>query len=209
MAQGSLTPLSPPHPWVSWTMTSWWLQRHHPYSGRKYSPAHLKPGQGETQDCVRQAPMQQCHRLGHSTCCRDCVPSSAQPLHLPWWRIKLSASTCYVDVVIAFLQLHGTRLSVQVCRTVEVERDISGSSGPKVLSALVQILFVLLHPLQTVQGMMRLSSLALLAKFLRKNGMWNLFISFWYIFSKHCHRHFEVTWHSIVLQPSFEKVRII
>jgi len=93
------------------------------------------------------------------------------------------------------------------CRFAEWLR-LEGTSADhlvqKWLSALAQILFVLLHPLQIVQGMLRPSSLGLLTRCLGKIWVWNLFISFCYIFSKSCHVHFEgMVWHSIIPQPSF------
>lgn len=101
---------------------------------KKKSPTHLKPrqGTGETKVCARQGRCQ--------------LPSSAQPLYLPWLRIKPSASTCYVEVVIAFLQLHGTRQH-RFTEWLGLKGTSGGRLVQKWLSSLVQILFMLLHQL--------------------------------------------------------------
>lgn len=98
----------------------------------KNSPAHLRLGRGERETKIsvqgRVGAGFPCSTGWESTSCRDHAPFSAQPLHLPQQRIKISATWR--------LWLHFCNFippdSVQVHRTVGVERGLWGSPGPKV-----------------------------------------------------------------------------
>lgn len=137
---------------------------------RKNSPEYLRPGQGETKASVqgRVDAGFPCSAVTdwEPTCCRDCAPSSAQPLYLPWRRIKPSASKCMWRLRLHFCSC----IAPDSQRRFAVQLRLEGASGghlvQKWLSALAQILFVLLHPLQTVQGMLRPSRLRLLTRHL-------------------------------------------
>lgn len=104
---------------------------------------------------------------------------------------------------------NGTRLPAHVHRRVGLEGTSVSHLAQEWISALVEILFELFQSLQTVQGMLRPSCLALLIGFLEKMG-YEISSSLSYVLSKCCHARFEVmAWHSIMLSQVLLMGRII
>lgn len=184
-AWARLTPLSPPRQQLFRNMMSWWLQWHHPYAGRIRTVPNISDqdeGKGKL-NSLCEASCAAPSQTGSPPAAETVPP----PQHSPFLHPNGGSS---------LLQAHATwRLRLHFCNCVAPDSQhrfteqlrLEGASGcplvQKRLSALAQLLFVLLHPLQTVQGVPRPSSLALLTRLLKRWGMKSIHL-FWLRFFK-------------------------